>query len=110
MKRKNGTSLVKNEELLLVAALSLHNSGVPDFHGYRVNEFLEENGRRMVASTLYRILKRLEERGLLESRWEQAPNTDQWRCLFTLTGTGVAVATEVANRPATPTLSNPAQT
>lgn len=110
MKRKNGTSLVKNEELLLVAALSLHNSGVPDFHGYRVNEFLEKNGRRMVASTLYRILKRLEERGLLESRWEQAPNTDQWRCLFTLTGTGVAAATEVANRPATPTLSNPAQT
>ena len=109
MRRKNGTSLVKNEELILIAALSLYNAGTADFHGYRLNEFLEENGRRMVASTLYRILKRLEERAFLESKWEQAPKTEQWRCVFKLTGAGVAAATEATNRPTNPTLANPAQ-
>ena len=108
MRRKNGTALVKNEEMILVAALSLYNAGINEFHGYRLNSFLEENGRKMVASTLYRILKRLEERELLESKWEQAPKTEQWRCVFNLTGAGVATATEAANQPTTPTLINPA--
>ena len=51
-----------------------------------------------MASTLYRILQRLEERAFMTSRWEQAPGGTQWRCLFTLTGQGVAAAQEVVAR------------
>lgn len=98
MRRKNGSALVKNEELVLAAALNLHNIGENEFHGYRLNGFLDENGRKLVASTLYRILHRLEERDFMKSRWEQAPEATQWRCLFELTGQGVAAAQEVVAR------------
>lgn len=105
MRRKNGDGLVSNEELVLVAALRLHNDGDTQFHGYRLNSFLDEHNKKLVASTLYRILKRLEERGFMESHWEQHPQTEQWRCMFTLTGQGVSVAQEVSAKPTNQALS-----
>lgn len=96
MRRKQGNALVKNEELVLSAALHLHRDGESQYHGYRLNGFLEEHGRKLVASTLYRILHRLEERAFMTSHWEQAPGGTQWRCVFTLTGDGLTAAEEVA--------------
>ncbi len=95
LRRKDGTALVKNEELVLSAALHLHRDGETQYHGYRLNGFLDEHDRKLVASTLYRILHRLEEREFMTSHWEQAPGGTQWRCVFTLTGEGVTAAEEV---------------
>lgn len=102
MRRKSGNALVKNEELVLVASLHLHSTGEDAYHGYRLNTFLDEHGRKLVPSTLYRILHRLEEREFMTSHWEQAPGATQWRCIFTLTGQGVTAAQEVVStQPAT---------
>lgn len=95
MRRKQGNALVKNEELVLSAALNLHQDGETEYHGYHLNRFLDGHGRKLVASTLYRILHRLEEREFMTSHWEQAPGGTQWRCVFTLTGEGVKAAEEV---------------
>lgn len=97
MRRKNGNALVKKEEFVLAAILSLHNSGETEYHGYRVNKFLESHDEKLVASTLYRILSRLEERGYLTSEWARPPESTQWRCMFSLTGEGVTVAQEVVS-------------
>lgn len=95
---------MKNEELVLSVALHLHHNGETQYHGYRLNGFLEEHGRKMVASTLYRILHRLEERQFMASHWEQAPGGTQWRCVFTLTGDGITAAEEVTAEPADHTI------
>ncbi len=99
MRRKNGDGLVRNEELVLVATLNLHTAGEQSYHGYRLNQYLDEHSSRLVPSTLYRILKRLQEREYMTSHWEQNPDTDQWRCMFELTGEGVKAAQEVAVKP-----------
>lgn len=109
MRRKQGNALVKNEELVLTAALNLHRDGETQYHGYRLNGFLDEHGRKLVASTLYRILHRLEEREFMTSHWEQAPGGTQWRCVFTLTGEGVKAADDVKANAVDPSvLFNPA--
>ena len=93
MKRKNGNGLVKNEERILLAALVLNNTDKPRFHGYLLNQHLiASQTKGLVMSTLYRSLGRLAERGLLDADWELAPNTDQWRKVYRLTGDGVRVA------------------
>ncbi|GII33973.1 hypothetical protein Pmi06nite_74150 [Planotetraspora mira] len=49
------------------------------------------------AGSLYPILMRLADRGLLESSWESVPVAGRPpRHLYRLTGTGLAAATEVA--------------
>ncbi len=94
MKRKHGTGLVKSEERILIAALALNTSDTPAFHGYLLNQHLEATqSKGLVMSTLYRSLGRLAERGLLDSDWELAPNSEQWRRVYRLTGQGVNVAT-----------------
>lgn len=94
MKRKNGIGLVKSEERILLAALALNNSETPRFHGYLLNQHLAtSHSKGLVMSTLYRSLGRLADRGLLNSEWELAPNTEQWRRVYRLTGQGVTVAT-----------------
>ena len=100
MRRKNGNALVKKEEFVLAAVLSLHNSGETEYHGYRVNKFLDSHDEKLVASTLYRILGRLEERGYLSSEWARPPESTQWRCMFTLTGEGITAAQEVVSQHA----------
>ena len=43
----------------------------PDFHGFALAQELEEGQRSLTAhGTLYKVLDRLEGRGLLVSRWE----------------------------------------
>jgi DNA-binding PadR family transcriptional regulator len=43
----------------------------PDFHGFALAEELDNGQRSLTAhGTLYKVLDRLETRGLLVSRWE----------------------------------------
>ena len=68
------------------AVLAVLNHG--DSHGYAIAEFLRQHGfTRIKGGTLYPLLKRLEDQGLVEHTWlhEQAgPGRKQ----FTLTGQG----------------------
>ena len=73
MRRKGDTELVTNEVKLLLAAISMTTSGDSEFHGYSLAKelaLLEGAQTPMSQSTLYRALRRLEERGALRSRWE----------------------------------------
>ena len=73
MKRKAGTSLVRNELRLLLTAADLQIAGHDRFHGYDLARHLadaEDGSSIMSQPTLYRSLRRLEERGALSSEWE----------------------------------------
>lgn len=73
MRRKAGTGLVRNELRLLLTAADLHLAGTDHFHGYDLARHLassEDSGSIMSQPTLYRALRRLEERGALTSQWE----------------------------------------
>ena len=95
MRRKDGTGLVRNEERILTTALVLHDNGEDRWHGYRLSAVLRNSGTPMVHSTLYRILKRLEDRNLLESKWEVNDETGRWTAQFRLTADGVLAATSL---------------
>ncbi len=80
MRRKGDTELVPNEVKLLVAAISATTSASPEIHGYalaRELARLEESQLTMSQSTLYRALRRLEDRGALESRWESMAEVEE---------------------------------
>lgn len=63
-------------------------------HGY---ELSEQTGLR--SGTLYPILMRLSDKGMLESRWEASPHEGRPpRNLYRLTALGVTAATELADR------------
>lgn len=54
-------------------AAELQKDGVADFHGYQMaKQLATPRDRRSLAAygTLYRALSRLEDMGLLKSRWE----------------------------------------
>lgn len=73
MRRRAGTGLVRNELRLLLTAADLQKEGHSSFHGYDIARRLARTeGKDAVMSqpTLYRALRRLEERGALSSRWE----------------------------------------
>ncbi len=73
MRRKGGTGLVRNELRLLLTAADLRLAGDTRFHGYDIARHLaaaEDSMSTMSQPTLYRALRRLEERGALESEWE----------------------------------------
>ena len=54
----------------------------------------------LASGSLYPILMRLSDRGLLESTWEERPPRGRPpRHLYRLTAAGVAVASECAERP-----------
>ena len=86
---------------ILEAALSME----PGFHGFALAHAMREQGasRSLTAhGTLYKALGRLEEFGLLSSRWEDdAPEGRPRRRLYELTAQGVRAA-EQARAPATP--------
>ncbi|HUE90278.1 MAG TPA: PadR family transcriptional regulator [Vicinamibacterales bacterium] len=72
MRRKPG-SLVPLEIDICRLAAELHKQGVADFHGYEMaKQLAASTDRRSLAAygTLYRALNRLEDMGLLRSRWE----------------------------------------
>lgn len=73
MRRKDGTRLVRNELRLLLTAADLEIGGEYQFHGYDIARYLaaaDDATSIMSQPTLYRALRRLEERGALSSEWE----------------------------------------
>ena len=72
MRRKAG-ALTPIEFSILDAALRFRNRGEEEFHGFLIaSEISEKKQARLLTArgTLYRALWRLEEMGLLHSRWE----------------------------------------
>ena len=101
-RRKPGT-LVPLETEILGVALALRRSGETTFHGFGLARAMgEQRGSRSLTGhgTLYKALGRLEEFGLLESRWEDAAAVEgrPRRRLYELTGEGARVAEERASQ------------
>jgi PadR family transcriptional regulator PadR len=95
-RRKPGTLLPLETEIL-EAALSMLRSGHASFHGFGLAQAMrEQSGSRSLTAhgTLYKALGRLEDFGLLSSRWEDAAAAEgrPRRRLYELTGEGARVA------------------
>jgi PadR family transcriptional regulator, regulatory protein PadR len=94
-RRKPGTLLPLETEII-GAALSMRRLGHATFHGFALAQTMREaSGSRALTGhgTLYKALGRLEEFGLLTSRWEdEAAEGRPRRRLYELTGQGVHVA------------------
>lgn len=99
MRRRRGT-LLPIEVSILAQGLALGREGEREFHGYLLAQRMQEadEARRLVAhGTLYKALARMEQRGLLDSRWEEAEEAAAeqrpMRRLYRVTGAGeVALA------------------
>ena len=94
-RRKPGTLLPLETEILEVA-LSMLRSGEATFHGFGLAQVMrEQSGSRSLTAhgTLYKALGRLEEFGLLTSRWEDAAAAEgrPRRRLYELTRQGARV-------------------
>jgi PadR family transcriptional regulator PadR len=104
-RRKPGTLLPLETEIL-GAALSMRRAGEAVFHGFGLAHTMREQaGSRALTShgTLYKALSRLEERGLLSSRWEDTAAAEgrPRRRLYELTGQGIRAAEQArAGKPA----------
>jgi PadR family transcriptional regulator, regulatory protein PadR len=106
-RRKPGTLLPLEIEILEVA-LSMLRSGHATFHGFGLAQTMrEQSGSRSLTAhgTLYKALGRLEDFGLVTSRWEDAAAVDgrPRRRLYELTSQGThvterALAGEAAGR------------
>ena len=95
-RRKPGTLLPLEIEIL-ATAVSMRGAGRATFHGFALAQAMREQaGSRALTAhgTLYKALGRLEEFGLLASRWEEAAAAEgrPRRRLYELTGQGVHVA------------------
>ena len=95
-RRKPGALLPLETEILELA-LSRLRSGQARFHGFGLAQAMrEQSGSRALTGhgTLYKALGRLEEFGLLTSRWEDAAAAEgrPRRRLYELTGEGARVA------------------
>jgi len=106
MRRKPG-SLVPLELAICRAALALRRTPQHEFHGYQIARSIAKAAdvRRLTAyGTLYRALGRLEEMGLLRSRWEDpavpAREGRPGRRLYTLTALGEAAVQEARRQAA----------
>ena len=103
MSRRRPGTLVPLETEILEAALSLSRSGQATFHGFGLAQTMREHrGSRSLTAhgTLYKALARLEELGLLASRWEDPALADgrPRRRLYELTGEGARVAGQALGR------------
>lgn len=94
MRRKPGM-LIPLEVSVLETALDLAAQGRTEFHGFLLAKHMRDaaGAKRLTAhGTLYRSLNRLEEAGLLESRWEDphvaAEEGRPLRRLYTVTAAG----------------------
>lgn len=93
-RRKKGT-LLAIEADILDAGLALRGRGDDEFHGFELAKQIAagSSARRLTAhGTLYKALGRLEDRGLLVSRWEDAARAvaagRPRRRLYQVTGEG----------------------
>ena len=100
VRRKPG-ALVPLEMAICVGAANLLRQGIHEFHGYAIAKHLgNEADRRLLTAygTLYRALARLENMGLVESRWEdpQIPARENrpGRRLYRLTAAGETAVKE----------------
>jgi DNA-binding PadR family transcriptional regulator len=74
---------------------ALHRDSSTWRHGYDIAKETD-----LASGTLYPILGRLADRGLLETKWEPDPPEGRpRRHLYRLTSAGAARAVEVANEP-----------
>lgn len=81
MPRRKPGALVALETEILDAAVSMATAGTDEFHGFGIADALRgPDGSKALTGhgTLYKALARLEDRGLLTSRWED-PATVQGR-------------------------------
>lgn len=94
MGRRKPGALLSIEVDVLDTALALRRHGEDEFHGFAIARHLAGDGARRLTAhgTLYKALGRLEDAGLLVSRWE---DTDvalaegrPRRRLYTVTGEG----------------------
>jgi DNA-binding PadR family transcriptional regulator len=95
-RRKPGTLLPLETEIL-GAALSIRRSGEGSFHGFGLAQAMRAQGESRTLTghgTLYKALGRLEEFGLLASRWEDSAAAEgrPRRRLYELTGQGAGMA------------------
>jgi PadR family transcriptional regulator PadR len=110
--RKPGTLLPIETEILEVA-LSMLRSGHATFHGFGLAQTMrDQSGSRSLTAhgTLYKALGRLEEFGLVTSRWEDAAAVEgrPRRRLYELTGQGINVAERALAGEAAARSSRPA--
>lgn len=98
MGRRRQDELVSNEQRVLLAAMDLLTQNEEEFHGYLVAKKLREDSsiRTVAASTVYRCMARLEERGLLVSRHSAPDGQGAGRRTYQLTGAGISTATSLA--------------
>lgn len=74
MRRKPGQLLDLEAQILAVAVEALVDGDPPEVHGFAIAKRLAdgEGSQRLTAhGTLYKALARLEDAGLLTSRWEE---------------------------------------
>jgi DNA-binding PadR family transcriptional regulator len=107
-RRKSGSLLPLEREILAEAL----RSG-PTFHGFGLAQAMrEQSGSRALTGhgTLYKALGRLEEFGLLSSRWEAAEAAEgrPRRRLYELTAEGARVARQADTAPAAAFAPRPA--
>jgi PadR family transcriptional regulator len=113
MPRRKPGSLLALETEILEVALSLQRAGDGTFHGFGLANAMREHGasRSLTAhGTLYKALGRLEEFGLLASRWEdaEAARGRPRRRLYELTPRGAAAAqrSHAASVPRSPRVAS----
>jgi PadR family transcriptional regulator, regulatory protein PadR len=97
MPRRKPGALLPLEIEILEVALSMRLSGQATFHGFGLAQTMrEQSGAHSLTAhgTLYKALGRLEEFGLLISRWEDAAAVEgrPRRRLYELTRQGEHVA------------------
>lgn len=97
MPRRKAGTLLPLETEILEAALAMARSGEGTFHGFALAQAMREYaGSRALTGhgTLYKALGRLEEVGLLASRWEDpaAAEGRPRRRLYELTRRGADLA------------------
>jgi DNA-binding PadR family transcriptional regulator len=103
MRRKPG-ALVALEVDICTCAAEMYRAGEKEFYGYEIAKKLAALAdRRSLAAygTLYRALARLQDMGLLDSRWENpliaARENRPLRRLYALTRKGHVAAVEAHN-------------
>ena len=113
MPRRKPGSLLPLETEILEVALVMLSSEQSSFHGFGLAHAMrEQTGSRSLTGhgTLYKALGRLEEFGLLTSRWEDAAAVEgrPRRRLYELTGHGAHVAEQaLADTPDHPVRRSP---
>lgn len=95
MPRRKPGALLSIEVDILEAGLSGRRDGSDEFHGFELARSIAGGraGRKLTShGTLYKALGRLEDAGLLASRWEDAEQAHEdgrpQRRLYTVTGEG----------------------